>query len=163
MVYNVNIMSDSGWCFAIINGKLAELFFEKTKDKIKFVGHSYVKSEEYRTKREQRMIKENTAKYQFSYKNRKYKNLIKHIKTEELVNLLNEWDPIGVEPKHGGPKDEYNCLLNPILDLLSEGTNDREFSNFLLQELKDHFGIHSQSKNRAIFAKKVLNWWRVNN
>lgn len=29
------------WCFAIINGKLGEIYFEKTKNgQIKFLGHS---------------------------------------------------------------------------------------------------------------------------
>lgn len=74
MVYNVNYMS--GWCFAIVNGKLAEIFFDKKRDKPKILGHAFVEPEEYKTKKELKWIKEDTAKYQLSYKNKKYKDLM---------------------------------------------------------------------------------------
>jgi len=32
---------------------------------------------------------------------------------QQLRALLNEWDPIGVGPD--GPKDEYDCLLWPVM------------------------------------------------
>lgn len=38
------------WCFAIINNKLAEIYFEKKKGKIKIEGHCYVKKEEFKTR-----------------------------------------------------------------------------------------------------------------
>lgn len=43
---------NSGWCFAIVNGRLAEIHFHK---KYGIYGHCYVKREEY-NKREQKMI-----------------------------------------------------------------------------------------------------------
>jgi len=30
------------WCFAIVNNKLAEIYFKPGKNKIKFLGHTYV-------------------------------------------------------------------------------------------------------------------------
>lgn len=45
------------WSFAIINGKLAEIYFEKRKDKVKFLGHCYVKREEYDSQEEQKIYK----------------------------------------------------------------------------------------------------------
>lgn len=64
------------WCFAIINGKLAEIYFEPRKKKEpKVFGHCYVRKEDYKTKKEQKYIREDTAKYQFSYRNKIYKDI----------------------------------------------------------------------------------------
>ncbi len=73
------------WCFAIINGKLSELFFEPGKTKPKILGHCYVKREEYKTKREQKMIDEDIAKYKFSHRNKIYKDLIRDITLETTL------------------------------------------------------------------------------
>ena len=56
------------WQFALINGRLAELFFEKEKGKVRMLGHAYVKRSEYKTKREQKMIDADLKKMQFSYR-----------------------------------------------------------------------------------------------
>lgn len=51
------------WSFAIINGKLAEIHFDKMKDgSIKLYGHCYVKASEYKTKQEKKYIEEDTKK-----------------------------------------------------------------------------------------------------
>lgn len=71
-----------GWCFAIINGRLSELFFEPGKVKPKILGHCYVKREEYKSKKEQKMIDQDITKYRFSYRNKVYKDLIKGITLE---------------------------------------------------------------------------------
>ena len=63
------------WGFAIINNKLAELYFEHTKGEPKILGHCYVKKEEYKTKKEQNMIKEDTVINQLIYKGGKYKRV----------------------------------------------------------------------------------------
>ena len=66
------------WQFALINGRLVELFFEKKKGKVRMLGHAYVKRSEYKTKREQRMIDADLKKMHFSYrkKGHTYKNSI---------------------------------------------------------------------------------------
>lgn len=66
------------WQFALINGRLAELFFEKEKGKVRMLGHAYVKRSEYTTKREQRMIDADLKKMRFVYRKDKhtYKNSI---------------------------------------------------------------------------------------
>lgn len=63
------------WCFAIINGRLAEIFFEKSGNKLEFLGHCYVKKEEYKTKKEQKWIDEDTRKYKLSHRKADYKLL----------------------------------------------------------------------------------------
>jgi len=70
---------NSGWCFAIVNGKLAEIFFDK---KFGIYGHCYVKLEEY-NKREQRMIDADIKKYHFTYRNCYYYDQIRNIKQKK--------------------------------------------------------------------------------
>ena len=62
------------WCFAIVNNRLAEIFFDKNKNgRTKIEGHCYVKKSEYKTKQEQSWIAEDTKKLKVAYRNKKYK------------------------------------------------------------------------------------------
>ena len=63
------------WSFAIVNGKLAEIYFEKEKKKIKFLGHYCVKKTEYQSKEEQEMIDEDIKKVWLKYYGGKYTKL----------------------------------------------------------------------------------------
>ena len=67
-----SIKFNNGWCFAIVNGKLAEIFFNEKKG---IYGHCYVKKSEYKTKREQKMIEVDTGRYNFMYSNGVYKDM----------------------------------------------------------------------------------------
>lgn len=60
------------WCFAKVNNKLAEIYFEEKRGKPKVLGHCYVKKAEFKTKRELKWIEEDTKKFQLIYKNGKY-------------------------------------------------------------------------------------------
>ncbi|TSC86393.1 MAG: Uncharacterized protein G01um101416_666 [Microgenomates group bacterium Gr01-1014_16] len=60
------------WCFAIINRRLSELFFEKRGRGVKFLGFAHVKRDEYGTKREQKMIDKDIIKHRFTYRGGKY-------------------------------------------------------------------------------------------
>ena len=64
------------WCFAVVNGKLAEIYFEKKRNDYHFLGHCYVKKKEYTTMRENRWIDIDTKRLKFSYRKGVYKNLI---------------------------------------------------------------------------------------
>ncbi len=66
-----------GWCFAIVNNKLAEIYFEKDKEGVEIWAHCYVKEEEYKTKKEQTYIKEDTSKFKFAFRLGKYRLLNK--------------------------------------------------------------------------------------
>ncbi len=63
-----------GWCFAIINNRLAEIFFGKVNGKGEKViwAHCYVQKSEFKTKKEQKMIVEDTKRLRFTYRNKKY-------------------------------------------------------------------------------------------
>lgn len=63
------------WCFAIVNGRLAELYFEVKRGKPVPMAHCYVKKEEYTTKREQQWIKKDTQNLRFSWRKGKYNRM----------------------------------------------------------------------------------------
>ena len=70
-------MQRMGWCFALVNNKLAEVYFERKKNgKVFFYGHCYVKESDYTTK------KKNSG----HMKTLKYSNL--PIKTENIEVYL---------------------------------------------------------------------------
>ena len=60
-----------GWCFAIVNNKLAEIYFDRNG----IYGHCYVKKEEFKTNQQQKWIKEDTAKYKFTYRKDVYRKI----------------------------------------------------------------------------------------
>lgn len=62
------------WCFAIVNGRLTEIFFERKGRKLNFLGHCYVNKEEYKTKKELSWIGKDTAKFKFVYRSGNYKD-----------------------------------------------------------------------------------------
>ena len=65
------------WCFATVNGRFAEIFFDrKGKGRPILLGHCYVKESEYKTAREKLWIREDIKKNRFTYRNRKYLNQI---------------------------------------------------------------------------------------
>ncbi|MEK7164439.1 MAG: hypothetical protein AAB779_00670 [Patescibacteria group bacterium] len=58
------------WSFAIVNNRLAEIFFdEKTK---KIFAHCYVDRKNYKTKQEQKTITEDIKKVRITWRNKKY-------------------------------------------------------------------------------------------
>ena len=64
------------WSFAIINGKLAEIYFDKPRGHLKFRGHCYVERSEFKTKAELKAIDEDTKKVRLSYRKGIYRNLL---------------------------------------------------------------------------------------
>ena len=61
------------WSFALVNNRLAEVFFERKRGKNIFLGHAYVKESEYTSKKEKRWIKEDIVKVRLVYRKGKYK------------------------------------------------------------------------------------------
>ncbi len=68
------------WCFAEINNKLGEIYFDKVRrgNKLRtiFKGHCYVKKGEFElmTKEERQALDKDVSQYHFSYRNGKYKS-----------------------------------------------------------------------------------------
>jgi|SRR3989338_2232729 len=59
---------NDGWCFAVVNGRLAEIHFKRG---LGIWAHSYVKRSEF-NKREKRMIDVDIKKCRFTYRNKSY-------------------------------------------------------------------------------------------
>lgn len=66
------IKFNNGWCFAVVNNRLAEIHFRKGSD---IWAHCYVDRSEF-SKREQKMIDEDIKRCIFSYRKGIYHNKI---------------------------------------------------------------------------------------
>lgn len=63
------------WSFGLVNGKLAEVFYEKRKRKTVPYTHAYVRVSEYTTNREKRWIQEDTERVRLVYRLGKYRRI----------------------------------------------------------------------------------------
>lgn len=70
-----------GWCFAKVNGKLAEIFFGRDEG---IMGYCEVKRSDYKTEKEKRWIEEDLKKYDFIYKDGVY---INKVDGKEILSL----------------------------------------------------------------------------
>lgn len=84
------IRFNSGWCFAIVNGRLAEIYFDR---KYGIYGHCYVKRKEY-NKREQKMIDSDIKKCHFVYQKGYYIDKKRGIK-QKAVNIRKIYPEVG--------------------------------------------------------------------
>ncbi|WP_019357589.1 hypothetical protein [Streptomyces sp. AA1529] len=73
-----------------------------------------------------------------------------------LRYLLNEWDPIGVADE---VRDEYDCMLAPLLVRLRGGASQSEIAEFLQRELEEHFGLDPLGQMPDVMAARVMAWW----
>jgi hypothetical protein len=81
---------------------------------------------------------------------------------KDLRKILNEWDFIGIYPFKGGPKDEYDCLINPILSHLHKNITEEELNNFLIKELDEHFGLNPLKFTKIEdVVEKIIAWWNT--
>ncbi|MDO8562102.1 MAG: hypothetical protein Q7S05_04755 [bacterium] len=72
-----DIIERMNWCFAIVNGKLAEIFFDRKRGKSVIAAHCYVKKSGYKTAQEKRWILSETKKFRFIWRNKKYTRVLK--------------------------------------------------------------------------------------
>ena len=63
------------WCFATVNGRLAEIYFKRRKGRIRFRGHCYVKREEFKTRREQKWVDGESKLFRLVYRKGRYKRI----------------------------------------------------------------------------------------
>jgi hypothetical protein len=78
----------------------------------------------------------------------------------ELRELLLAWDPIGVfDIDEAWPRDEYDCLIPPLLARLTRGGSPDEIASFLESQLADHFGIAPVAEREAAFARALVSWY----
>ena len=68
-----------------------------------------------------------------------------------------EWDPIGVGPH--GPRDEYECLVGPLMTMLQSGASQPEVVAYLESELVEHFGLEPNNDDIEAVAARVRAWF----
>ncbi len=64
------------WAFALINNRLAEIYFEKRGKMFVMQGHCYIKREEFTTKKEQKEIDTDIKKHVLWYRKGSYRDKI---------------------------------------------------------------------------------------
>lgn len=83
----------------------------------------------------------------------------------QLRALMCEWDPIGVMGSPYPPRDEYDCLVGPVLTLLAQNASEEDLVRYLRMEIDEHFGLSPDNYDFREVAKKVLRWfdrgWRA--
>jgi hypothetical protein len=77
----------------------------------------------------------------------------------QLRDLMCEWDPIGIMGNPDAPRDEYDCLLGPLLTRLQSATPDADIAGYLRDELVAHFGLSSEHYDFRAVAKRVQAWF----
>lgn len=80
-------------------------------------------------------------------------------RSAQLRALMCQWDPIGVMDDPGWPRDEYDCLVGPLLTLLDSGASDEEIARYLRQEIDEHFGLTGDSYDFKAVADRVCRWF----
>lgn len=79
----------------------------------------------------------------------------------ELRDLALEWDPLGVGdiPEC---RDEYDCVIGPMLRMLEQQATEEQLSTFLQAELRDHFGLTpGPPAPEDAFAAKARAWFQA--
>src|SRR3989441_8917253 len=76
----------------------------------------------------------------------------------QLNDLLCEWDPIGVMSA-GAPRDEYYCLIGPLLTLLQSGGTATDIQSCLRKEMVGHFGLSPEYYDFLAVAKRLRAWF----
>ncbi len=67
---------ETGWCFAIVNGRLGEIFFDVGGGVKGIHGHCYINRDEYNIK-ERKEIDADIKKHILIYRNKKYSEKLK--------------------------------------------------------------------------------------
>jgi hypothetical protein len=73
-----------GWCFAIINGRLGEIYLKVDGGVNGIWSHCYIKREEF-TKTEQKMIDKDIKKHRLVYRKGKYQQ-VKLVKKNHVMS-----------------------------------------------------------------------------
>jgi hypothetical protein len=57
------------------------------------------------------------------------------------------------------PRDEYDCLLGPLLTRLAASASRADIAGYLRHELVEHFGLSSQHYDFDAVAMQVQGWY----
>ncbi|WP_157973866.1 hypothetical protein [Desertihabitans aurantiacus] len=76
--------------------------------------------------------------------------------------VLQRWDPIG-SIRAGGPADEYDDLVEPVLAAASSGATAASLGSELRQVLQDDYGLSRPEEECVAVARDVLDGLRAGN
>jgi hypothetical protein len=57
------------------------------------------------------------------------------------------------------PRDEYDCLIAPLLSLLQSGATDSDLANYLRKQVVKHFGLSPEHYDFVAVAGRLRNWF----
>jgi hypothetical protein len=77
----------------------------------------------------------------------------------ELNALMCDWDPIGVMADSSWPRDEYECLVGPLLTLLQSDATKAGIGDYLRKEVAEHFGLPADRYDFLAIAARVHSWF----
>jgi len=78
-----SLTKNSGWCFALVNGRLAEIHFDK---KFGVWAHSFENKSSYKTKKEKQWIDSDIKKFQLKYSKGFYYDKKRKLKQKATYN-----------------------------------------------------------------------------
>jgi hypothetical protein len=79
----------------------------------------------------------------------------------ELRALLCEWDPIGVMGDPEWPRDEYDCMVGPVMRLLESDASDADIAAYLRDEIANHFGLSPEHYDFPSVARRARSWFQA--
>lgn len=80
-------------------------------------------------------------------------------RSAQLRALMCEWDPIGVMSDPNWPRDEYDCLVGPLLTLLAQGASEEQLAQYMRKDLDEHFGLPPDNYDFTEVARRVRRWF----
>ena len=80
-------------------------------------------------------------------------------RSAQLRALICEWDPLGVMADPAWPRDEYDCLVGPLLTLVQSGASKEEIALYLRTEIVEHFGLSGEGHDFTSVAERVRRWF----
>lgn len=69
------------------------------------------------------------------------------------------WDPIGVVDQPDSPRDEYDCLVGPLLTMLQSGATDDSIGAHLRKEIVEHLGLSPDPHELSTLARRLRSWF----
>ena len=64
--------------------------------------------------------------------------------------LLREWDPLSLMADPTAPRDEYDCLVGPLLNRLQAAATVADLAAHLHHELEEHYGCPFSRKEPTL-------------
>ena len=77
----------------------------------------------------------------------------------QLRELMCDWDPLGIMDHANAPRDEYDCLIGPLLTQLASSASEADIAKYLRNQIVHHFGLSASDYDFDAVAKRVQTWY----